>query len=229
MHWGQGCFVRCCRDFWSITLTRLDFNKFFIGVRVLFGIKMMWSPSTSYRTWTWLDTYYPVLVLCESNSNNNEGVWRYSYQTNSQITCCLPEPRCQKPTGCSWLGPIVSLSVTRRAAASGHSCSPGALSSAATSCGSLSGCRRGRWAGAGSLDWGWRPGGLSLFWWPPPGSGFVWSSGRPAPEWLSGSLPQCSGPAPYLHTENNRNNRKVHFCYDIFHAPLYFKCLFITY
>lgn len=75
--------------------------------------------------------------------------------------------------------------------------------------GSLSGSRPGRWAGEGNPGWGWRLCGPSLFWWPPPGSGFAWSSGKPAPALRSGSLLRCSGPTLYLDTHKTR-------CFSLF-------------
>lgn len=90
------------------------------------------------------------------------------------------------------------------------------FSSVDTSYGSLSGCRPGRWAGGGTLGWGWRLGGPSRFWWPPPASGSVWSSGTPAPEWPSGSLPLCSGPAPYLNTQTTWNPKSVPYVSYVF-------------
>lgn len=77
------------------------------------------------------------------------------------------------------------------------------FSSAVKSYDSPSGCRPGRWAGGGNPGWGWRLCGPSLFWWPPPGSGSAWSSGRPAPALLIGSLLRCSGPTPSLDTHQN--------------------------
>lgn len=124
-------------------------------------------------------------------------VWGCWNQSNPAITCCNRTSVRNRRV----LGPITSLSIPRLAATSGRLYEGGAggvFSSAVTSYGSLSGCRPGRWAGGGNPGWGWRLCGPSLFWWLPPVSSFVWSSGRPAPEWLSGSLPQCSGPAPYL-------------------------------
>lgn len=82
------------------------------------------------------------------------------------------------------------------------------LGSMAKSYGFLWGCYPGRWAGVGSLGWGRHPGGPSLSWWLPPGSGSVWSSGRPTPGWLSGSLPLHSGPAPYLHMQGHRETER---------------------
>lgn len=88
------------------------------------------------------------------------------------------------------------------------------FSSAVKPYGSLSGCRPGRWAGGGNPGWGWRLCGPSPFWWPPPGSGFAWSSGKPAPALRSGSLLRCSGPTLYLDTHKIR-------CFSLF-------CLFMT-
>lgn len=104
-----------------------------------------------------------------------------------QHSVILPQPKCQKPL--NWFPVMLKCTVWGLF-----------FSSAATSYGSLSGCRPGRWAGGGSPGWGWRLCGPSPFWWPPPGSGFAWSSGRPAPASLNGSPPRCSGPTLSLDT-----------------------------
>lgn len=139
-------------------------------------------------------------------------VWGCWNQSNPAITCCNRTSVRNRRV----LGPITSPSIPRLAATSGRLCEGGVggvFSSAVTSYGSLSGCRPGRWAGGGNPGWGWRLCGPSLFWWLPPVSSFVWSSGRPAPEWLSGSLPQCSGPAPYLYTHTNMNLHLLGFLF----------------